>query len=82
MLSVISDDMQLGAIRQAYGYTDALRLAILAGVDVLTIAQQQVYEPGIVASTIDLIEGLVNDGSLSEARIDESYQRIQALKQR
>jgi beta-N-acetylhexosaminidase len=79
---VISDDMQMGAIRQAYGYADALRLAILAGVDVLTIAQQQVYEPRIVASTIDLIEGLVNDGSLTEARIDESYQRIQALKQR
>jgi beta-N-acetylhexosaminidase len=79
---VISDDMQMGAIRQAYGYKDALRLAILAGVDVLTIAQQQVYEPGIVASTIDLIEGLVNDGSLTEARIDQSYQRIQALKER
>jgi beta-N-acetylhexosaminidase len=77
---VISDDMQMGAIRQAYGYADALRLAILAGVDILTIAQQQVYEPGIVAQTIDLIEGLVRDGSLTEARIDESYQRIQALK--
>jgi len=79
---VISDDMQMGAIRQAYGYSDALQLAILAGVDVLTIAQQQVYEPGIVESTIDLIEGLVTDGSLSEARIDESYRRIQALKSR
>jgi beta-N-acetylhexosaminidase len=77
---VISDDMQMGAIRQAYGYADALRLAILAGVDILTIAQQQVYEPGIVAQTIDLIEGLVRDGSLTEARFDESYQRIQALK--
>jgi hypothetical protein len=33
-----------------------------------------------VAQTIDLIEGLVRDGSLTEARIDESYQRIQALK--
>jgi beta-N-acetylhexosaminidase len=77
---VISDDMQMGAIRQAYGYADAVRLAILAGVDVLTIAQQQVYEPGIVAQTIDLIEGMVTDGSLSEARIDESYARIQALK--
>ena len=79
---VISDDMQMGAIRQAYGYADALRLAILAGVDLLTIAQQQVYEPGIVESTIDLIEGLVTDGSLSEARIDESYRRIQSLKSR
>lgn len=78
---VISDDMQMGAIRQAYGYPDAVRLAILAGVDVLTIAQQQVYEPGIVAQTIDLIEGMVTDGSLTEARIDESYARIQALKQ-
>jgi hypothetical protein len=35
-----------------------------------------------VASTIDLIEGLVNDGSLTEARIDQSYQRIRALKER
>jgi beta-N-acetylhexosaminidase len=77
---VISDDMQMGAIRQAYGYADAVRLAILAGVDVLTIAQQQVYEPGIVGQTIDLIEGMVTDGSLTEARIDESYARIQALK--
>jgi beta-N-acetylhexosaminidase len=79
---VISDDMQMGAIRQAYGYADALRLAILAGVDIMTIAQQQVYEPGIVESTIGLIEGLVTDGSLPEARIDESYRRVQALKLR
>jgi beta-N-acetylhexosaminidase len=77
---VISDDMQMGAIRQAYGYADAIRLAILAGVDLLTIAQQQVYEVDIVERTIDLIEGFVTDGSLSTARIDESYARIQALK--
>jgi beta-N-acetylhexosaminidase len=77
---VISDDMQMGAIRQAYGYSDALSLAIQAGVDVLTIAQQQVFEPGIVATTIDIIEGLVNDGTLTEQRIDESYARIMAFK--
>ena len=77
---VISDDMQMGAIREAYGYPDAVRLAILAGVDILTIAQQQVYEAGIVERTIDLIEGFVLDGTLSEERIDASYARIQALK--
>ena len=79
---VISDDMQMGAIRDAYGYEEAVRLAILAGVDILTIAQQQVYEPGIVARTIDLIEEFVRDGTLTEARIDESYARIVALKGR
>jgi beta-N-acetylhexosaminidase len=77
---VISDDMQMGAIREAYGYPDALRLAILAGVDVLTIAQQQVYEEGIVGRTIDLIEAMVADGRLMVARIDESWRRIQAFK--
>lgn len=79
---VISDDMQMGAIRKAYGYQDALRLAILAGVDVLTIAQQQVFEPGIVAKTIDLIEGLVQSGALTEARIADSHRRITAFKER
>jgi beta-N-acetylhexosaminidase len=77
---VISDDMQMGAIRDAYGYPDAVRLAILAGVDILTIAQQQVYEEGIVGRTIDLIEGFVRDGTLTEERIDASYRRILALK--
>jgi len=77
---VISDDMQMGAIRKAFGYGEALRLAIEAGIDILTIAQQQVFEPGIVARTIDLIAGLVANGTISEARIDESYRRILALK--
>ncbi len=78
---VFSDDMQMGAIRQAYGYADAVRLAILAGVDVLTIAQQQVYEEGIVGRTIDLIAGQVADGSIPQSRIDRSYERIMAFKQ-
>jgi len=77
---VISDDMQMGAIRKAYGYEDALRLAIEAGIDILTIAQQQVFESGIVARTIDLIAGLVAKGTISEARIDQSFRRILALK--
>jgi beta-N-acetylhexosaminidase len=79
---VFSDDMQMGAIRQAYGYADAVRLAILAGVDVLTIAQQQVYEEGIVGQTIDIIAGQVADGSIPESRIDASYARIMAFKGR
>jgi beta-N-acetylhexosaminidase len=79
---VISDDMQMGAIRQAYGYEDAVRLAILAGVDVLTIANQQVFERNIVDRTIGIILGLVDSGAISEARIEESWRRIAAWKTR
>jgi beta-N-acetylhexosaminidase len=70
----------MGAIRKAYGYSDALRLALLAGIDVLTIANEQVYEPGIVGRTIDIIEGLVAGGQVPEQRIDESYLRIMTFK--
>jgi beta-N-acetylhexosaminidase len=79
---VISDDMQMGAIRQAYGYADAVRLAITAGVDMLTIANQQVFEAGIVQRTVDLVIGMVDDGKISEERIDASWRRITALKER
>jgi beta-N-acetylhexosaminidase len=79
---VISDDMQMGAIRQAYGYADAVRLAIHAGIDVLTIAQQQVFEVGIVAHTVDIIAGLVADGTIALERIDQSYARITDFKAR
>lgn len=79
---VMSDDMQMGAIRKAYGYEDAVRLALLAGVDILTIANQQVFEANIVERTIEIVLGLVADGRLSEARIDESWRRIRAFKAR
>ena len=72
--------MQMGAIRDAYGYADAVRLAIVAGVDILTIANQQVFEEGIVERTIELVAGLVEDGRISEQRIDESWRRIRNLK--
>jgi beta-N-acetylhexosaminidase len=72
----------MGAIRQAYGYAEAVRLAILAGVDMLTIANQQVFEAGIVQRTVGIVVGLVARGEISEERIDRSWQRIQGLKSR
>jgi beta-N-acetylhexosaminidase len=77
---VLSDDMQMGAIRDAFGYEDAVRLAINAGVDILTIANQQVFEEGIVGRTIDLVEQLVGSGAITQERIDASYRRITAFK--
>jgi beta-N-acetylhexosaminidase len=79
---VMSDDMQMGAIRKAYGYEDAVRLALLAGVDILTIANQQVFEANIVERTIEIVQRLVADGQPSEARVDESWRRNGAFQAR
>lgn len=77
---VISDDMQMGAIRDAYGYEESVALAIEAGIDVLLFANQIAYESDIVPRTIDLIERLVRAGRLSEERINASVERVLAMK--
>jgi len=79
---VISDDMQMGAIVRHYGFGMAIRKAIDAGVDILVFANNSVYEEDVARRTIEVIRELVQAGTISEARIDESYRRIQRLKSR
>ncbi|MCY3681794.1 MAG: glycoside hydrolase family 3 protein [Gemmatimonadetes bacterium] len=80
---VISDDMQMGAIIEAYGLTEAVVEAVKAGVDMILLGNQigeynieQVYE------VKDAIVQAVADGVVGEDRICESFNRIQRLKQR
>jgi beta-N-acetylhexosaminidase len=77
---VISDDIQMGAIAHHYGFAAAVQAAIEAGVDLIAIANNSVYDESIVARTIALIKQLVHEGKIKETRIDESYHRIQRLK--
>jgi beta-N-acetylhexosaminidase len=78
--AVISDDLQMGAILDAYGFDEAVALAIEAGIDLLLIANQLVYEPDVATRVVDLVEQLVTVGRISEERIDASYRRVLALK--
>ena len=77
---VISDDMQMGAIADHYGFEIAIQKSIEAGVDIIAIANNSVYEEDIAARAVALIKQLVQDGRTDEARINESYQRIRQLK--
>ncbi len=79
---VLSDDLQMGALRKVYGYETAVERAILAGTDILTIANQQLYDAEIVETTIAMIAESVAAGRITEARIDASWRRIAALKTR
>ena len=57
-------------------------LALQAGVDVLAIANQLQYDPDIAAKTIAIVKKLLNEGKLTAARIDESYERVVKCKER
>ncbi len=79
---VISDDLQMGAITDHYGFETAIKKSIDAGVDIIAFANNSVYEEDVTARAIEVIRDLVQAGALGEARIDASYQRIQHLKSR
>lgn len=79
---VLCDDMQMGAIREQYGFETAVEHAILAGVDIITLGNNTVYEDGIAGRAFAVIKQAVEDGRIGEERIDQSYRRIQTLKRR
>jgi beta-N-acetylhexosaminidase len=77
---VISDDLQMGAIADHYGFETVVQKAIEAGVDILAFANNSVYEENVAARAVAHIKQLVKESTISEARIDASYRRIQRLK--
>jgi len=79
---IISDAMEMKAITEVYGLTEAIRLAINAGCDILVFSNNiDTYNPDIVPQVIDIIHNLVDQGLISKERIRQSYNRIIALKQ-
>lgn len=77
---VISDDMQMKAISAHYGLKESLKLGILAGIDLFCFGQNLLKEQIDLAESIQLVEEMVNNNEIPEARIDESVNRILRLK--
>lgn len=78
---VFSDDMQMYAISKNYGQENAIKLSILAGVDVLVFGNNVNASDRMKASDIHaIIKKLVLSGEIPESRITEAYIRIMTLK--
>lgn len=71
---VVTDSLSMGAVTDAYTPDEAAVLALQAGTDLLLM-------PAGLARAYDGVLAAVEDGRLSEERIDESVRRILALKQ-
>ncbi|MEQ8577059.1 MAG: glycoside hydrolase family 3 protein [Balneola sp.] len=77
---VISDDMQMRAISDHYGMKESLKLGLEAGIDVFCYGNNLLKEQIDLADAISTIEELVENGDISEERIDNSVNRILLLK--
>jgi beta-N-acetylhexosaminidase len=80
---IFTDDMQMHAITKHYGLEEAIRLAILGGVDIMTFSNNiQGSDQRTVDRVHSIVKGLVTRGVVSEERIDDSFRRIMKLKDR
>jgi beta-N-acetylhexosaminidase len=77
--AVITDDLGAEAIASRYTREEAVALAVEAGNDLLLFANQSVYVPDLAAELVETVLGLVTTGRISEARIDQSIERLDAL---
>jgi beta-N-acetylhexosaminidase len=76
---VVSDDLQMAAIRERYGTEDSLVMAVNAGVDILMFAHPD--DPGLPVKVIAMIEKAVADGRISRLTIEAAWRRIERAKQ-
>lgn len=79
---VVSDDLQMGAIRSQYGLETAIEKVLNAGVDILLFANNSVFDEDIASKALRIIHRLVESGDISPERIDRSYRKIIRLKKR
>jgi beta-N-acetylhexosaminidase len=76
---VVTDDLQATAITKAFGRDEAVLLALEAGNDLLLFANQQLYDAELVSRVVKVVSAAVAAGRIPASRIDDGYDRVQAL---
>jgi beta-N-acetylhexosaminidase len=79
---ITSDDMEMKAISSHYGLENSVPEAINAGIDVLCFGNNLSYDPNIAGRAADILVRAVESGRVPAARIDESCERVLALKRK
>ena len=72
----ITDDLEMGAIVKNYGIGEACKMAISAGNDMLAICANETA----VREGYDALLEALQEGTITESRIDEAVSRIQILR--
>ncbi len=78
---IVSDDMQMGAIVENYGFGEAIIKAVNAGCNLLVFSNNgSTYDECIAKEAVEAIKNAVNNGEIKEETIIASYNRIKHLK--
>lgn len=77
---VISDDMEMGAVREQFGLRETIVRAVHAGNDILLFSNTADYDPQLGAEVHSILVEEARADPAFARRIEESYRRIAAFK--
>jgi beta-N-acetylhexosaminidase len=79
---VVSDDMEMGAVRETYSLEERVIKAVNAGTDLVVFSNEKSRDAELGVKVHAIISAGVKDGRVSRARIEQAYGRIMLLKRR
>lgn len=77
---VITDDMEMGAIRKNFRFRDAVIQAVVAGNDILLYSNTAKSDPKLALRIHEVIKTAVGNGEIPLQRIENAYRRITSMK--
>jgi beta-N-acetylhexosaminidase len=77
---VVSDDLNMGAIRDRYSVEQAAVLAIAAGTDLIIVSSHKPPDPAVVDGITAAILKAIADGRISVGQIEDAYRLIVSVK--
>ena len=79
---IISDDYDMGAIKNNYSLREIVIHSINSGVDILLFSNHiGKYDKNLAKKIHKIIKEAIKNGSINQAQIDKSYQKIIKLKE-
>jgi len=79
---VMSDDLEMGAVRDAYPLEERVIKAVNAGTDLLVFSNVQSQDIELGPKIHAIIADAVRDGRIARSRIDKAYAKVTALKRK
>ncbi len=77
---VVSDDLQMKAIADHWGMPMAIKMAFLAGVDLLVVGNNLACDGNVIPIAVEVVEEMLVRGEISEMEIQQKIDRVKSFK--
>ncbi len=77
---IVSDDMEMGAVREAHSPEDLAVKAVQTGTDIVIFSNVLTQDPALGSRLNGALAGAVCDGRISRLQVEGSDRRIVGLK--